>query len=140
MNASFTLSNDTEFKTIEHYLRKLYNTADGQPCQYLLSSSFQKWLHDVRTCLRQAKDSTNMSTYDIIETYLPNYHLVFFNNEVSITFIKPVVPMKPNSNDNTKTTKRVEKVDVADNASSDLMNRPMQKQAHSIKKQKIRHW
>ena len=126
MNTSFTVNNDIEFKTVEHHLRRLYNTADGQPCQYLLSSSFQKWLYNVRVYLRQQKKSKSMSTCGLFETYLPNYHVVFFDNEVSINFIKPAVPMNTKKTDNTNNT-----ATTADD------NFTLQKCKHKAKKQKL---
>ena len=133
MNASFTVNNDREFNTVELYLRKLYNTADGQPCQYLLSSSFQKWLYNVRACLRQqteaADDRADVSACDSFETYLPNYHLVFIDNEVSVTFIKPAIPIKP---------KNTDIADAGDTGNTPGVNATSQKRALSVKKQKVR--
>ena len=126
MNASFTVNNDREFNTVELYLRKLYNTADGQPCQYLLSSSFQKWLYNVRACLRQQTEAADVSACDSFETYLPNYHLVFIDNEVSVTFIKPAIPIKSKN------------TDTADAGDTPGVNSTMQKCALSVKKQKVR--
>ena len=130
MNTSFRVNNDIDFKIVEHYLRTLYNTADGQPCQYLLSSSFQKWLYNVRACLRQQKLSTTYNTNELIETYLPNYHLVFVNNEVSITFIKPIVTAKQEQDDTKHPT--IGQIETSANG----LHQPC---AFKAKKQKIKY-
>ena len=77
-----------DLKKVEDCLRNLYHTQVGQPCQYLLTSAYQKWLVQVKTYLHQHRGNTE-TQMETIDIYLPNYHIVFLHNKVQIDFIRP---------------------------------------------------
>ena len=91
MNVSVPTSTVADLDRVERSLRRLFNTQDGQPCQHLLTSGFQLWLTQVKTVLREKMPSST-EPMQMLETYLPNYHVYFVNNEVHIDFIKPCIP------------------------------------------------
>ena len=91
MNVSVPTSTVADLDRVERSLRRLFNTQDGQPCQHLLTSGFQLWLTQVKTVLREKLPSST-EPMQMLETYLPNYHVYFVNNEVHIDFIKPCIP------------------------------------------------
>lgn len=91
MNVSVPTSTVADLDRVERSLRRLFNTQDGQPCQHLLTSGFQLWLTQVKTVLRE-KMPPSTEPMQMLETYLPNYHVYFVNNEVHIDFIKPCIP------------------------------------------------
>ena len=91
MNVSVPTSTVADLDRVERSLRRLFNTLDGQPCQHLLTSGFQLWLTQVKTVLRE-KMPPSTEPMQMLETYLPNYHVYFVNNEVHIDFIKPCIP------------------------------------------------
>ena len=88
MNVSVPASTVADLDRVEQSLRRLFNTQDGQPCQHLLTSGYQLWLTQVKTVLRKNMPPAT----ELLETYLPNYHVYFLNNEVHIDFIKPCIP------------------------------------------------
>ena len=91
MNVSVPTSTVADLDRVERSLRRLFNTQDGQPCQHLLTSGFQLWLTQVKMVLRE-KMPPSTESMQMLETYLPNYHVYFVNNEVHIDFIKPCIP------------------------------------------------
>ena len=91
MNVCVPAVSVTDLDRVEQSLRRLFNTQDGQPCQYLLTSGYQLWLTQVKTALRKNM-STSADRIQMLETYLPNYHVYFVNNEVHIDFIRPCIP------------------------------------------------
>ena len=90
MSKNIHVRTQQDLNLVDACLRNLYHTQPGQPCQYLLTSTYQKWLIQVRTELQlcaKAKDkNVHMKT---IDTYLPNYHIIFLDNNVQIEFIRP---------------------------------------------------
>lgn len=94
MNLSVPISRVADLNSVEHSLRRLFNTQDGQPCQHLLTSGYQLWLTQVKMLLlgRLAQPTQSIERMPMIETYLPNYHIYFMDNQVYIDFIKPCMP------------------------------------------------
>ena len=96
----------SDLREVEMCLRAMYNTQPGQACQALLSTAYQLWTQDVRQQLRNPSKPGAPSTLStlstpagkqiVVETYLPNYHLVFVANSCSISFIAPTVPRQAN--------------------------------------------
>ena len=102
----------SDLREVEMCLRAMYNTQPGQACQALLSTAYQLWTQDVRQQLRNPGKASTLSTLStlstpnmpagkqieqtVVETYLPNYHLVFVANSCSISFIPPTVPRQAN--------------------------------------------
>ena len=91
MNVSVPASTVADLDRVEQSLRRLFNTQDGQPCQHLLTSGYQLWLTQVKTVLRKNMPPST-EPMQMLETYLPNYHVYFLHNEVHIDFIKPCIP------------------------------------------------
>ena len=91
MDRTFKVETGSDLLHVELHMRKLFNTEDGQPCQQLLTNSYQLWTMQVKFYLRsQSMVSAKISKFDI-DTYLPNYHLVFDGKSVTIQFIRPNV-------------------------------------------------
>ena len=90
ISKNINIQTQDDLKKVDFCLRNLYHTQVGQPCQYLLTSAYQKWQLQVRSHLQLRKDSSTEDTKIVpIDTYLPNYHIMFFNNTVQIDFIRP---------------------------------------------------
>ena len=96
----------SDLREVEMCLRAMYNTQPGQACQALLSTAYQLWTQDVRQQLRNPGKCSKPGALGtpagkqikqtVVETYLPNYHLVFVANSCSISFIAPTVPRQAN--------------------------------------------
>lgn len=91
MNVSVPTLTVADLDRVERSLRRLFNTEDGQPCQHLLTSGYQLWLTQVKTVLRENTTACS-KRMQMLDTYLPNYHVYFLNNEVHIDFIRPCIP------------------------------------------------
>ena len=102
MKASVSTLTVADLLLVEQYLRRVFNTQDGQACQHLLTSSYQLWLTQVKTVLRKPL----CERVQLIETYLPNYHIYFLKNTVYIDFISPCIP-KLEKHEKTPKRKRV---------------------------------
>ena len=90
ISKNINVQTQQDLNQVDTCLRNLYHTQPGQPCQYLLTSAYQRWLIRVRTELqlhdRMGGKDAHMKT---IDTYLPNYHIIFVDNKVQIDFIRP---------------------------------------------------
>ena len=90
ISKNINIQTQEDLKKVETCLRNLYHTQVGQPCQHLLTSSYQKWLIQVRTYLRRHSPKEERDArFETIDTYLPNYHIIFLDNQVQIDFIRP---------------------------------------------------
>lgn len=90
----------SDLREVEMCLRAMYNTQPGQACQALLSTAYQQWTQEVREHLSKPGapviHGTPQGRQIVVETYLPNYHLVFVANSCNISFIPPTVPRHVN--------------------------------------------
>ena len=87
----------------ESCLRRLYNTASGVYCQALLTTAYLKWSKELRSHLHLKLDcdvyeelwSNNIDNHCknndkiLIETYLPGFKIVYFDNECTVHQILP---------------------------------------------------
>jgi hypothetical protein len=115
-----TVSSQEDMQLVEHKLRRLYGTADGQGCQALLTTEYQQWKNTVlRHFLNHSGDSARLldasdnvprcrfpsqlpedhhdaaahrrPLVPAIEAFLPNYHLLYVQGSVDINPHEPAV-------------------------------------------------
>jgi len=109
----------TDIQDVEVQLRQLYGTGDGQLCQALLTTEYQAWKRSVSLELRNEScapgcapggapgggmrrrfsahtvEDCSLSPRPLlrtIETFLPQYHLLYACQSVDIYRILPLVP------------------------------------------------
>lgn len=88
---------------LESSLRRLYNTTSGVYCQALLTTAYLKWSKELRSHLhlklnfdmrRELREENidehfELNEKKLIETYLPGFRIVYYDNECMVHQILP---------------------------------------------------